>query len=172
MARRYGMIEPFSERVDGQRVVSYGLQPAGYDARLHPGIEILDWAIAAGQPLDPLGPQNDKLYFPKSADPFFDVPPHGFVVARTVEHFRIPRNCVVRGAAKTTYSAVGLNLDVASIHPGWEGRLRLHLSNATPVGIRIYGNMGLIYLEFHEIDGTVERAYGDLQNPRFQEGRS
>ena len=75
---------------------------------------------------------------------------------------------MVRGASKTAYSSVGVNLDVASIHPGWEGRLRLHISNPGPNPIRLYGGMGIIYLEFHEIDGDVEQDYSQLKSPRFQ----
>jgi len=161
------MIEPFSERVDGDGIVSFGLQPAGYDARIDPILNVFDWARACGTAMDPLN-VDSRLYFEKRADPFFILPPSGFAMAFTVERFRIPRDVVVRGAAKTTYSSVGINLDVAGIHPGWEGRLRLHISNTTPVPIKIYGNMGIVYLEFHEISGYVERAYGELRHPRFQ----
>ncbi len=161
------MIEPFSERVDGDGIVSFGLQPAGYDARIDPAIYVFDWARACGTAMDPIN-IDSRLYFEKRADPFFILPPNGFMMAFTVERFRIPRDIVVRGAAKTTYSSVGINLDVAGIHPGWEGRLRLHISNTTPVPIKIYGNMGLVYLEFHEISGDVERDYSELPHPRFQ----
>ena len=118
-------------------------------------------------PLDPLN-VDPLLYFDRTADPHIMLPPRGYMVALTVEYFRIPRTCTARGVAKTTYSSAGLNLDVASINPGWEGRLRLHLSNPGPIPIKIYGGMGIIYLEFHGIDGEVERDYGELNHTRFQ----
>lgn len=162
------MIEPFSERVDGDGIVSFGLQPAGYDARLDPEIKVFDWARACGTAMDPLN-IDSRFYFEKCADPFFLLPPSGFMMAFTVERFRIPQDVVVRGAAKTTYSSVGINLDVAGIHPGWQGRLRLHISNTTLVPIKIYGGMGIVYLEFHEIIAAVERDYSELSHPRFQD---
>lgn len=167
MARDAHMIEPFSERVAGEGIISYGLQPAGYDARLDPRIQIVDWVRGMPHTHDPLNPLRE-LYFEQNADPYFVIPNHGFIVGRTLEYFRIPRNCVVRGAAKTIYSSVGVNFDVASIHPGWEGHLVLHIANTTPVPVKIYGGMGIIYVEFHEIDGEVERDYSELKGTRFQ----
>lgn len=161
------MIEPFREREGGEGIVSYGLQPAGYDARLDPEIQVIDWARTAGEILDPLN-LNGEMCFPGLADPFFVLPPNGFIFGRTIERFRIPRTCVVRGASKTVYSSVGVNFDVASIHPGWEGYLKLHISNTTKVPVRIYGNMGIVYLEFHEIDGEVEQDYAQIKGTRFQ----
>lgn len=170
MSLEQQMIAPFSERVDGPRVVSYGLQPAGYDARLSPNVKVVDWAQACGEILDPLE-FNPKLYVDKEANPFYVLPPNCFMLGTTVERFRIPRNYVVRGAAKTGYSCVAVNFDVASIHPCWEGHLKLHISNTAKVPVRVYGNMGIVYLEFHEIDGEVERDYSQLKYTRFQDAR-
>lgn len=167
MAVNHKMIEPFSERVAGPNIISFGLQPCGYDARLAPEVQIFEWARAQGAPLDPLK-VNPDLYFDRPADPFIMLPPRGYMVGLTVEYFCIPRNCTARGVSKTTYSSVGVNIDVAGINPGWEGRLRLHISNPGPIPIKIYGGMGIIYLEFHEIDGVVERDYSQLAHTRFQ----
>ena len=164
---KYQMITPFSERVSDEKTISYGLQPAGYDARLDPDIQVIDWARTAGEILDPLD-LNTDMYFPGLANPFFVLPPNGFIVGKTVERFKVPRGYVVRGASKTIYSSVGVNFDVASIHPGWEGHLKLHISNTTKVPVKIYGGMGIVYLEFHEIDGRVERDYTQIQGTRFQ----
>ena len=163
----FGLIDPFSERVAGNGVISFGLQPAGYDARLDPKILVFDWARAAGDSLDPLNPDR-RFFFEKSADPFFDIPPRGFVEAMTMEYFRIPRNCLARGMGKTIYSSVGIGLNVSGINPGWEGRLRIHIANSSPVPIRIYGGQGILHLEFEELDGQCERPYGELEGTRFQ----
>lgn len=167
MATDCKMIEPFSERVAGPGIVSFGLQPCGYDARLAPEVQIFEWARAQGVALDPLN-VDPALYFDRVAVPHIMLPPRGYMVGLTTEYFRIPRNCTARGVSKTTYSSVGVNIDVASINPGWEGRLRLHISNPGPIPIKIYGGMGIIYLEFHEVDGLVERDYSQLDFTRFQ----
>jgi dCTP deaminase len=175
MALEHRMIEPFSERVDGPGVVSYGLEPAGYTARLHPDIRVVNDVSVCGQALDPLArEQNEQFYrtpFLDPMKPYFDISPWSCVIARTVERFTIPRTIVVRGTAKTSYSTLGLNLDVASIQPEWEGQLKLHLANPSRAAVRVHFNMGLIYLEFHEVDGEVERSYAELAHPRFQDRR-
>ena len=167
MAQEEGLIEPFSERVAGDGLISYGLQPAGYDARLDPCILVFDWALAAGHSLDPLNP-NRRFCFEKSALPYYDIPPHGFVEAMTIEYFRIPSNCLARGMGKTVYSSIGVGLHISGINPGWEGRLRVHITNSSPVPIRIYGRQGIVHLEFEELDGECERPYSNLDGTRFQ----
>lgn len=167
MALEHRLIEPFSERVAGERIISSGLQPAGYDARLDPRIFVLDWALAAGETLDPFKP-NRNFFFEKLADPYYDIPPRGFVEAMTVEHFRVPNNCLARGMGKTIYSSVGVGLNISGINPGWEGRLRIHIANSSSIPIRIYGGQGIVHLEFEELDGECECSYGQLQGTRFQ----
>lgn len=167
MAIETGMIEPFSERVAGPGLISYGLQPCGYDARIGHDILVFDWSLAQGAALDPLL-VDPSFYFKKSAFPYYEIPPRGFVEAMTVEYFRIPRNCSARGVGKTTYSSIGISLNISGINPGWEGRLRVHISNPSPVPIRIYGGQGMVYLEFQELDGECEVAYNQLTGTRFQ----
>lgn len=170
MAEEQGLIEPFSERKAGNGLISFGLQPAGYDARLDPKILVYDWVLVCGRSFDPLN-QDREFFFEQSADPYYDIPPRGFVEAMTVEYFRIPENCVARGMGKTIYSSVGIGLNISGINPGWEGRLRIHIANANSFPIRIYGRQGIIHLEFEEIDGTCERPYGQLEGTRFQHQR-
>ena len=167
MAQEAGMIRPFRERTAGPNIISSGLQPCGYDAILDPEILVFDWAKAQGVPLDPLA-LDPLLYSEKLALPFFDIPPRGFVQGMTIEYFKIPTNVSVLGRGKTTYTSVGISVNVASINPGWEGRLRLHIANTTPIPIRIYGRQGIVYLEFQELDGQCEVPYDRLAGTRFQ----
>lgn len=167
MAQYQKMIKPFSERVDGPGVISFGLQPCGYDARLDPEMRVYDSARARGEGLDPLN-VKPEFFVQVRAEPFFLIPPRGFVEAMTIETFCMPPDCTARGVGKTTYSRVGISLNISSINPGWSGRLRLHISNISPVPVRLYGDMGIVYLEFSEIDGCPEKSYDQLANPRFQ----
>lgn len=162
------LITPFSERVDGDGIISYGLQPHGYDLRLHPEIEVIDWAKNAGAILDPLKPPSEDFRFKMKAPHHFDLPPRACMIGWTLEYIRVPRGYSVRGIGKQLYSENGINVVVASIHAGWEGHLRIHIANSSTVPIRIYTNMGIVYLEFSKTEGEVERDYGQLKHPRFQ----
>lgn len=168
MAQKQQMIEPFSERVaDPGKMISFGLQPCGYDARLDSEILAFDCARAQGEILDPLN-LNPDLYEVHSALPHFDIPPRGFIQGMTLEYFRIPRNVTVLGRGKTTYASIGIEVNVASINPGWEGRLRIHIANTNPNPVRIRGGEGIVYLEFHELDGACDQSYDQLPGTSFQ----
>src|SRR5690606_27976719 len=108
MALEKGMIEPF---VDGQvreNVISYGLSSYGYDIRVTDEFKIFTNVHSA-------------IVDPKNFNPdsFVDykgdvcvIPPNSFVLARTVEYFRIPRNILTLCVGKSTYARCGLIVNV------------------------------------------------------------
>lgn len=99
-----GMIEPFEpfqvrEGAHG-RVISYGTSSYGYDVRCADEFKIFTNI-------------NSAIVDPKNFDPnsFVDlkadvciIPPNSFVLARTVEYFRIPRDVLVLCTGKSTYA--------------------------------------------------------------------
>lgn len=100
MAREHGMIEPFMEQQVRQGVVSYGVSSFGYDVRIADEFKIFTNV-------------NSAIIDPKNFDPrsFVDlkadvciIPPNSFVLGRTVEYFRIPRNVLCICVGKSTYA--------------------------------------------------------------------
>ena len=129
MALEHGMIEPFVESQVRDGVISYGLSSYGYDMRIADEFKVFTNVF-------------NTLVDPKHFDPrsfvdikgeYCDIPPNSFALARTVEHFRIPRNvlCVVLG--KSTYARTGLILNCTPLEPGWRGYITLEISNTTPL---------------------------------------
>ena len=156
-ARADRMIEPFE---DGQRregVISYGLSSYGYDARVSDEFKIftnVDSAI-----VDP------KAFAPNS---FVDrktdvciVPPNSFVLARTVEYFRVPRDVLVICLGKSTYARCGIIVNVTPLEPGWEGHVTLEFSNTTPLPARVYANEGACQFLFLKGDEPCLVSYAD-----------
>src|SRR5437899_10794340 len=88
MAKEFRMIEPFADRQVRDGVISYGVSSYGYDMRVAPEFKIFTNALSAV--VDP------KNFDPKSFVEFTGdvciVPPNSFVLATSVEYFRIPRN--------------------------------------------------------------------------------
>jgi deoxycytidine triphosphate deaminase len=100
MALEQGMIEPF---VDGQvreGVISYGLSSYGYDIRVTNQFKIFTNVHSAI--VDP------KHFNPNSFVDFEGdicvIPPNSFVLSRTIEYFRIPRNVLTLCIGKSTYA--------------------------------------------------------------------
>jgi dCTP deaminase len=156
-----GMIEPFEpaqvRSVDGRRVVSYGTSSYGYDIRCAPEFKIFTNI-------------NSTIVDPKAFDPnsFVDmrsdvciVPPNSFVLARTIEYFRIPRNVLTICLGKSTYARCGIIVNVTPLEPEWEGHVTLEFSNTTPLPARIYANEGCAQVIFIESDEVCETSYRD-----------
>lgn len=102
MALEHGMIDPF---VDGQvrdGVISYGLSSFGYDIRIANEFRIFTPGLGDLTVVDP------KQFDARSMVDFHGdvcvIPPNSFILARTVEYFRIPRNVLTVCLGKSTYA--------------------------------------------------------------------
>jgi len=157
MATEHHMIEPF---VDGQvkeGVISYGLSSYGYDIRVSDEFKIFTNVHSAI--VDP------KNFNPKSFVDFQGevcvIPPNSFVLAQTVEYFRIPRDVLTICVGKSTYARCGLIVNVTPFEPEWQGYVTLEISNTTPLPARIYANEGISQVLFFQSDETCEISYAD-----------
>ena len=151
------MIEPF---VDGQTrdgVISYGLSSYGYDARVSEEFKVFTNVDSAT--VDPKN-FNEKSFVDRTTDVCI-VPPNSFVLARTVEYFRIPRAVLVICLGKSTYARCGIIVNVTPLEPEWEGHVTLEFSNTTPLPARIYANEGACQFLFLKGDSPPEVSYAD-----------
>lgn len=152
-----GMIDPFAEHQYGEGLISYGLSSYGYDARVADEFKIftnVDNAL-----VDP------KAFSPESfvdrQGPFCVIPPNSFVLARTVEYFRIPRDVLVICLGKSTYARCGIIVNVTPLEPEWEGHVTLEFSNTTPLPAKIYAFEGACQFLFLKGEQLCEVSYKD-----------
>ena len=89
------------------------------------------------------------------------IPPNSFVLGRSVEYFRIPRNVMTICMGKSTYARCGIITNVTPLEPGWEGFVTLEISNTTPLPAKIYANEGIAQVLFFESDEPCEISYAD-----------
>jgi dCTP deaminase len=89
------------------------------------------------------------------------IPPNGYVLARTVEYFRIPRSILTVAFGKSTYARCGIYIHVTPFEPEWEGYATIAVSNATPLPARIYANEGIGQLIFLEAEDICAVSYAD-----------
>ena len=89
------------------------------------------------------------------------IPPNSFVLSRSVEYFRIPRNVLTICLGKSTYARCGLIVNVTPFEPEWEGFVTLEISNTTPLPAKVYANEGLAQVLFFEADDACEQSYAD-----------
>ncbi|MDQ6961256.1 MAG: dCTP deaminase [Mariprofundaceae bacterium] len=170
MAREHGLIEPFLDKQvkhneQGEGVVSYGLSSYGYDIRCADEFKIFTNI-------------NSSIVDPKNFCPnsFVDVkgdvciiPPNSFALARTIEHFKIPRNVLTICLGKSTYARCGIIVNVTPFEPEWEGYVTLEFSNTTPLPAKIYAGEGVAQVIFLESDEVCETSYADRKGKYQQQ---
>lgn len=157
LALEEGMIEPFEPEQVRDGVVSYGLSSFGYDIRVdrqfrlpRPGVEGV---------LDPKAPPAE-LFDEIEAD-HIDLPARSFVLARTVERFRIPRGVLALCTGKSTYSRCGVVLNTTPFEPEWEGTATIQIANLGPHPVRIHAGEGIGQMLFFEGSEACETSYAD-----------
>jgi dCTP deaminase len=161
MAEERGMIEPYVPHqvasVEEKRIVSYGTSSYGYDIRCSTEFKIFTNINAAV--VDPKA-FDDSSFIEFEGDVCI-IPPNSFVLARTIEYFRIPRNVLTICVGKSTYARCGIIVNVTPFEPEWEGYVTLEFSNTTPLPAKIYANEGVAQVIFFESEEVCEISYKD-----------
>jgi dCTP deaminase len=107
-------------------------------------------------------PKNfDERSFVDFKGPVCVVPPNSFVLGRTVEYLKIPRNVLTVCLGKSTYARCGIIVNVTPFEPEWEGTATLEISNTTPLPAKVYANEGIAQVIFLESDEECEESYKD-----------
>ena len=167
MAEQEGMISPFVAGQVKDGVISYGLSSYGYDIRVSDEFKIFTNVHSAV--VDPKH-FNSKSFIDYKGE-ICVIPPNSFVLAQTVEYFKIPRNVLTICVGKSTYARCGLIVNVTPFEPEWEGYVTLEISNTTPLPARIYANEGIAQVLFFESDEICEISYADRKG-KYQNQQS
>lgn len=127
--RRLGIITPTMDRVEAYGL-TYGLGPAGYDL----GLDF-----------------NEPWWHP--------IEPGQFMLAATIEHFRMPDDVLGVVHDKSSWARRGLCVQNTVIEPGWRGYLTLELTNHSHQVIQLIQGMPIAQVVFHRLDEPAERPY-------------
>lgn len=161
-----GMIYPYEpslvrEAEDGRKVISYGQSSFGYDVRVANEFKIFTNCVPSAETgaVDPKD-FSDQHFVTYRGDVCI-VPPNSFVLARTMEYFRLPRNVAPLVMTKSTYARVGLHCLTTVMEPEWEGELVLEFANVTPLPIKLYAHEGAAQILFLQGSHDCEVSYAD-----------
>jgi dCTP deaminase len=158
MAKEQRMIEPFAESQVRERTISYGVSSYGYDFRVANEFKVLN------------APKTDFIIDPKNLDSqlFREykgkeciIPPHQFVIARSVEYFRIPRDILTICFGKSTYSRCGIVVNITPFEPEWEGHVTFSIHNISPLPAKIYADEGIAQVIFIKAESVCQVSYKD-----------
>ena len=153
-----GMISPFEENQVRKGKISYGLSSFGYDARVSDEFKIFT-NVNGPEVVDPKNFKPTNFVTKKVSECI--IPPNSFVLASTVEYFKIPKDVLVVCLGKSTYARCGIIVNVTPLEPGWEGNVTLEFSNTTPLPAKIYANEGVAQFVFLKGNEKPEVSYSD-----------
>ncbi len=156
MARDHKMIEPFADS-QVRHGISYGLSSYGYDFRIGTKFKIFE--PGSSTVMDPKADAQHN--FREFEGEVCEIPPSSYVLAQTMEYFRIPRNILTICFGKSTYARSGVYIHVTPFEPEWEGFATIAISNATPLPARVYAGEGIGQILFLESDELCATSYAD-----------
>lgn len=140
-----------------ERIISYGTSSYGYDMRIADEFKIftnINTCIVDPKNFD------EKSFVDFKGDSCI-IPPNSFLLGRSVEYFKIPRDIMVVCLGKSTYARVGLVCNVTPLESEWEGYVTIEISNTTPCPAKIYANEGIAQLLFFRASEVCKISYKD-----------
>lgn len=149
---------PYQIKEADNPIISWGLSSYGYDARVVD--EYLVYHNLFQTYIDPKA-FNPESFTRVGGKGHVFIPPNSFALTETIEYVRVPRDCVVLVAAKSTYARVGLVVNATVLEPEWEGTVTLELSNTTPLPVKVYSGEGIVQLLFFKADEPCKTSYAD-----------
>tara|TARA_S200000501_G_scaffold376969_1_gene433695 strand:- start:2354 stop:2908 length:555 start_codon:yes stop_codon:yes gene_type:complete len=155
MAQENNMIQPFADEQKKNGVISFGVSSYGYDARVSDEFKV--FTNVNNALVDPKN-FSEESFIERKAESCI-IPPNSFVLARTVEYFKIPRDVLVICLGKSTYARCGIIVNVTPLEPEWEGHVTLEFSNTTPLPARVYANEGACQFLFLKGDIACDISY-------------
>ncbi len=166
MAVEHGLIEPFVDHQEGGEVISYGLSSYGYDFRV------------ANQFRRPIQTDHDTLDPKSQQQELFQtfetttltLKPGEFVLGRSVEYFRIPRDIITICFGKSTYARIGVICNITPFEPEWEGFVTMMIANTSRLPAKIYANEGIAQVLFLESTEVCDVSYADRKGKYQKQG--
>jgi len=155
--KKYKMIEPFQTSQIKKGVVSFGLSSYGYDFRLAKEFKIFTNVYSAT--VDPKN-FNEKSFIDFRGKVCI-IPPNSFVLGKSLEYFRIPRDVIGICLGKSTYARCGIIVNVTPLEPEWQGFITVEISNTTPLPAKIYAREGICQVIFVRGSEICEISYKD-----------
>jgi len=154
---RQGMIDPFTNELIKNGAISYGSSSYGYDIRVADEFKI--FTNVNNVVIDPK--QFDSNAFVDFKGDVCIIPPNSFVLARSLEYIRLPRNITVIMTNKSTYARCGVVSPITVLEAGWEGHITIEISNTTPLPAKVYANEGIAQILFFESEADCTTSYAD-----------
>jgi dCTP deaminase len=156
-SRQNRLIEPFAAGRPRPGKISFGASSYGYDFRLAREFRIPE--VETSSILDPKS--LEELTFREHTGRDCVIPAGSFVLGRSLEYFRIPRDTLAICQGKSTYARCGLIVNVTPLEPEWEGFITISLVNGGPAPVRVHAGEGIGQVVFLRAESVCGVSYAD-----------
>lgn len=155
-----GMIKPFIAEnvsyVDNKKILSYGVQPYGYDIRLSKKFLLPPLTHAGIVDVMDITNAHEKV-----EDDYPIIPPGSYIVGYSIERLKIPKNVTGIIQGKSSLASAGIFVNGTPIDAGFDGILRLNIVNFNSVAIKLHAGEGIAQILFFVSDNEPLRDYAD-----------
>ena len=122
--------------LENESLPSCGLDSYGYDLRL------------SGNFRRPCGPIMKTTIGCMGEEQFCDnlpilIEPNSFILAVTVEEFRMPDDVYAIIQGKSSWARIGVVIHGCPVDPGYKGPYSLHIANVGPYPVQLYPQSGI-----------------------------
>lgn len=134
--------------------------PASIDLKLSPVFKVFNTEKESLLDIKKGLPKNfTKTYKLKNNEKFI-LHPHNFILASTLEYFKIPADLVIRMEGKSSLARMGILVHTAGFFdPGFEGTATLEISNQSNLAVALYPNMYICQIAIHQISSPADMPY-------------
>ena len=122
--------------LENEPLPSCGLDSYGYDLRLagkyrRPCGPIMKTTVGC------MGEERDSECMP------IMIEPNSFILAMTVEEFRMPDDVYAIIQGKSSWARIGVVVHGCPVDPGYKGPYSLHIANVGPFPVQLYPHSGI-----------------------------
>jgi dCTP deaminase len=130
------------------------IQPASVDIRLENTFTIIEDAYSRVIEL------SGELRYKTIQSEKYLLMPGQFVLATTMEYFKLPNNMTAFVEGRSSIGRLGLFIQNAGwVDPGFEGEITLELFNANRCAIELQAGRRIGQLVFAQLDANADRPY-------------
>jgi dCTP deaminase len=142
------------------------IQPASVDIRLGNSFCVIESGSSSILKMD------SQAQYRSITDETFLLLPGQFVLASTLEYFRLPDDLTAFVEGRSSIGRLGLFIQNAGwVDPGFEGEITLELYNASNSAIELISGRRIGQLVFAQLDESAENPYrGKYQGQRAATG--
>ncbi len=142
------------------------IQPASIDCRLGNHYLVVDDNKMSTIDLD------QSISYREVIGDSIIIPPHSFLLATTMEYFKIPNDLTAFVEGRSSIGRLGLFIQNAGwVDPGFEGNITLELYNANSLPIRLATGRRICQMVFCKMDRAAKNPYrGKYQGQKLTVG--